>query len=138
MEILDLDDEIKGLIMECLDNNVTGGADIDGLVCYKDGFFIIEFLRCVTVRPNLSHPNRYWNYGTGKTGNKQKFLSLWNLAKKTNSKLYLVNYEDNREQFKIIEVLQMNDSKQIFEENITLMNYSEFKKWIISLNDICK
>ena len=60
---LKFDDEIKALIIEALDGNKTGGGDIDALFKTADGFILTEFLRCVTVRPFNSHPNRYWNYG---------------------------------------------------------------------------
>ncbi len=128
-EAIKFDDETKALIIEVLDENKTGGGDIDALFKTKDGFIIIEFLRCLTIRPFESHPNRYWNYGTVKTGNKNKFLALWNIAQKTGSKLILVNYEDSREQFKIIEVKGLSDSKKIYDETSTKMNFEQFKTW---------
>lgn len=128
-ETLIFDDEVKALIIEILDDNKTGGGDIDALFKTKDGFVIVEFLRCIKVRPFESHPNRYWNYGMAKTGNKNKFLALWNLAQKTGSKLILINYEDSREQFKIIEVKGLSDSKQIYDEVSTKMNFEQFKTW---------
>ncbi len=128
-ETLIFDDEVKALIIETLDDSKTGGGDIDALFKTKDGFVIVEFLRCIKVRPYESHPNRYWNYGMAKTGNKNKFLALWNLAQKTGSKLILINYEDSREQFKIIEVKGLSDSKQIYDEVSTKMNFEQFKTW---------
>jgi hypothetical protein len=128
-EAIKFDDEIKALIIEALDENKTGGGDIDALFKTENGFVIVEFLRCLTVRPFESHPNRYWNYGTEKTGNKNKFLALWNIAQKTGSKLILVNYEDSREQFKIIEVRGLSDSQKIYDEISTKMNFEQFKTW---------
>lgn len=128
-EAIKFDDEIKALIIEALDENKTGGGDIDTLFKTENGFVIVEFLRCLTVRPFESHPNRYWNYGTEKTGNKNKFLALWNIAQKTGSKLILVNYEDSREQFKIIEVRGLSDSQKIYDEISTKMNFEQFKTW---------
>lgn len=128
------DDEVKALIIEALDNNKTGGGDIDSLFRLKEGFVVIEFLRCVTVRPFNSHPNRYWSYSNvGKVGNKNKFIALWNIAQKTKSKLILVNYEDSREQFKIIEVLGLSESEQIYDQIETKMNFTEFKSWFNNL-----
>ena len=134
MENSKFDDEIKALIIDSLSNSVTGGGDLDGLIRLKDGFVIIEFLRCITVRPFDSHPNRYWDYAPDKVGNKNKFLALWKLTQKTNSKLLLINYEDSREQFKIIEVKNIDEKRKIFEEVITKMNFSEFKIWFQNLN----
>lgn len=127
------DDDIKALIIDSLDNSVTGGGDLDGLMRLKDGFLIIEFLRCITVRPFDSHPNRYWDYTPEKVGNKNKFLALWKLAQKTSSRLILINYEDSREQFKIIEVKGLDEKRKIFEEVITKMNFEEFKTWLRNL-----
>jgi hypothetical protein len=127
------DDDVKSLIIEALNNNKTGGGDIDSLFRLKEGFVVIEFLRCVTVRPFNSHPNRYWDYVPDKIGNKNKFIALWNIAQKTNSKLILINYEDQREQFKIIEVKGLSDSRKIYNEIITTMNFDEFKQWFNEL-----
>lgn len=127
-------DEVKAIIIDALSGNKTGGGDIDVLLRLKEGFSIIEFLRCVSVRPFTSHPNFYWSYNNfDKRGNKFKFLTLWNLAQKTNSKLILINYEDSREQFKIIEVKGLSDSKRIYDQVITEMNFDAFKKWFNDL-----
>ncbi len=133
MENAKFDDEIKALIIDSLDNSVTGGGDLDGLIRLKGGFLIIEFLRCITVRPFESHPNRYWDYTAEKVGNKNKFLALWKLAQKTSSQLILINYEDSREQFKIIEVRGLDEKRKIFEEVIIKMNFEEFKIWLRNL-----
>lgn len=130
------DDEVKALIIEALDSNKTGGGDIDSLFRLKDGFVVIEFLRCVTVPPFTSHPNFYWDYNNlEKRGNKFKFITLWNIAQKTNSKLFLVNYEDSRVQFKIIEVKGLSDTKKIYDEVVTKMNFEQFKVWFNELVD---
>lgn len=123
------DDEVKALIIESLDGHKTGGGDIDALIKTSEGFILIEFLRCITVRPFESHPNRYWDYGEAKIGNKNKFLALWNLAQKTGSRLILVNYEDSREQFRIIEVKGLSDSLKIYKQDSINMNFGEFKIW---------
>lgn len=128
------EDKVKALIIDALDNNKTGGGDIDALFKTKDGFIIIEFLRCITVRPFDSHPNKYWNYNQlDKRGNKFKFISLWALAQKTNSQLVLINYEDSREQFKVIEVKGLSDSKKIYDQVETRMTLNQFKSWFNDL-----
>jgi hypothetical protein len=129
------DDEVKSLIIEALASNKTGGGDIDSLIRLKEEFVVIEFLRCITARPFDSHPNRYWDYVPDKIGNKNKFIALWNIAQKTKSKLMLINYEDSREQFKIIEVRGLSDSRKIYDEVVTKMNFDEFKKWFNDLVD---
>lgn len=128
------DDEVKTLIIEALDGKVTGGGDIDALFRLKDGFVIVEFLRCIGVRPFESHPNRYWDYNLqNKRGNKYKFITLWNLAQATGSKLYLINYEDCRKQFKVIEVKGLSDERKIYDETIYPMDFDGFKEWFKGL-----
>src|SRR5690606_21650492 len=123
------DDEVKALIIEALGDNKTVGGDIDALFRIKSNFTIIEFIKCDTDRPFDSHPNHYWHYNNpGKTDNKNKFISLWNVAQKTGSALYLVNYEDSREQFKVMKVTGLIESKGITTEEHK-WNFEEFKKW---------
>ena len=80
------------------------------------------------MRPNDSHPNRYW------FKNQQKFISLWEITDKLDGMLFLVNYEDSREQFKVIKVLEMTRSR-ISKEDTRIWSFDEFKKWFQSLNE---
>lgn len=131
---MQFDDEVKALIIETLDGNKTGGGDIDTLFRLKEGFVVIEFLRCVSVPPFISHPNYYWSYNSlDKRGNKYKFITLWNISQKTKSKLFLVNYEDSRVQFKVIEVKGIDEMKGITEQVVTKMDFQTFKKWFNNL-----
>ena len=121
------DDDAKNLIIESLEGNVTGGFDLDSIYCIKGVYFVIEFLKCETVRPNDSHPKRYWHL------NKQKFISLWQITKKLEGRLFLVNYEDSREQFKVIEVLELNETG-IQKERVRKWDFEKYKKWFKELN----
>lgn len=123
------DDSAKQLIIEALDGHQTGGFDLDSVYLIKGTYYVLEFLKCDTVRPFNSHPRRYW------FKNKQKFLSLWDITTKLEGRLYLVNYEDSREQFKVIRVLDM-DETGILKENIKLWNFDEFKVWFQALNNL--
>jgi len=123
------DDSAKQLIIEALDGHQTGGFDLDSVYLIKGTYYVLEFLKCDTVRPFNSHPRRYW------FKNKQKFLSLWDITTKLEGRLYLVNYEDSREQFKVIRVLEMDESG-IIKEKIKLWNFDEFKVWFQALNNL--
>lgn len=123
-----IDDDAKSLIIEALEGNVTGGFDLDSVYKINGIYYVLEFLKCDTVRPNDSHPRRYWHK------NKQKFISLWEITQKLEGMLFLVNYEDSREQFKVIKVLDLNNSG-IVQEEIKKWNFDDFKKWFKSLND---
>lgn len=121
------DDSAKQLIIETLEGEETGGFDLDSVYCINGVYVVLEFLKCDTVRPFDSHPKRYW------FKNKQKFLSLWAITKKLNGILYLINYEDSREQFKIIYVKDL-DENGIKNEVVKKWNFSQFKSWFKRLN----
>ena len=123
-----VDDGKSLLIIESLEGNVTGGFDLDSIYKINGVYYVLEFLKCDTVRPNDSHPKNYWHK------NKQKFISLWEITEKLKGKLFLVNYEDSREQFKVIRVLELNDSG-IVREEIKQWNFDKFKEWFKYLND---
>ena len=122
------DESAKRLIIDALEGNNTGGFDIDSIYEIDGKYYVLEFLKCDTVRPNNSHPNRYW------FKNKQKFISLWKITQKLEGELFLINYEDSREQFKIIKVLDLDEEKGILEEEIQKKDFDEFKKWFQNLN----
>jgi len=123
------DESAKELIIEIMGEELTGGFDIDSIYHMPDGkWIIIEFLKCDTVRPFDSHPNRYWYK------NSQKFISLFNLKESLNAKLFLVNYEDSRKQFLLIEVKAIDKDKGIIKEDKTKMSFTEFKDFFIDLN----
>ena len=92
---------------------------------------IFEFLRCVTVRPFNSHPSRYWDK------NKRKFISLWKLKEQLDADLFLVNYEDSREQFLKIKVLDLNP-EGIQDEKIERMNKTEFFIYFKEINRVAR
>lgn len=121
------DEDAKKLIIETLDRNVTGGFDIDSIYLIDNTYYVLEFLKCDTVRPVNSHPNRYW------FKNSQKFISLWEITQKLEGRLFLVNYEDSREQFKVIEVIELTD-KRIIKEKSYNWSFKQFKKWFQDLN----
>ena len=121
------EDDANSLIIEALEGGFTGGFDLDSVYLINGKYHVLEFLKCETVRPNKSHPNRYW------FKNKQKFISLWDITKKLDGVLYLVNYEDSREQFKVINVIDIN-SGGISDEISKEWNFDQFKSWFKGLN----
>lgn len=121
------DDDAKALIIDCLQGTHTGGFDLDSVYCIQGKYIIFEYLKCDTVRPYQSHPNRYWYK------NKRKFLTLWKLTQKLEGSLVLVNYEDSREQIKVIHVLAMDESG-ITKEDARKWDYERFRKWLLRLN----
>lgn len=124
------DDEVKRLIIDLLEGEETHGIDIDSLFYHQEyGWVIIEFLRCITVKPTESHPNRYWYK------NWRKFVTLWEVTKKLEGKLFLVNYSDDKsETFLIIEVLDLDKDKGITRQRLRNVSWQELKKWYQEIN----
>ena len=73
-----IDEASKEFIMELLGEEETHGIDIDSIYYIRGkGWIIFEFLKCDTVDPYESHPNRY-------PFNWKKFATLFELSKKFN------------------------------------------------------
>ena len=128
-EIRKVDEDAKILIIEVMKGEKTGGFDVDSIYQFPDKtWVIVEFLKCISVRPFDSHPNRYW------FKNSQKFISLWNLKCDLKGRLILVNYEDSRNQFLVINVEEINIEKGITKEEKLKMDFEEFKRFFVTLN----
>ena len=137
------DEASKEFIIELLEGEETHGIDIDSIYYIKEGGWIIfEFLKCDTVDPYESHPNRY-------PFNWKKFATLFELSKKLEGKLILVNYsKDNKwkDNIKLLIVKNVNIRKVLTDLSSGLkyskyieaeekrMSLSEFRKWFINLN----
>lgn len=123
------DDDGKKLIIDLLDDRVTGGFDVDSIYKIDGKWIVLELLKCDTVRPFESHPNRYW------FKNKRKFLSLWELTHDLKGTLYLLNYEDSREQLLLIKVLEIDKTRGITKEEKRKLTFAEAKTWFQELNN---
>jgi uncharacterized protein YjiS (DUF1127 family) len=116
------------LVIEIMGEEPNGGIDIDSIFLLPDGrWVIVEFIKCESVRPFDSHPNRYWHFAS------RKFLTLWKLTCALQGTLYWVNYEDSREQFLVIKVLALSDNG-ITEEEIQRMTVDEFRAFFVGLS----
>ena len=124
------DDDSKLFIMELLDGKDTYGMDIDSIFNNAEkGYVVIEFLKCVTIRPHKSHPNRYWNRCW------RKVFSMYNIAQKLEGVFYWVTYEDSREQFSVIRINKIDREKGITDYVRRDWNFEQFKEWYVSIDD---
>jgi len=138
-----IDEASKEFIMELLGNEETHGIDIDCIYYIKGkGWIIFEFLKCDTVDPYESHPNRY-------PFNWKKFATLFKLSKKLEGELILVNYSKKdrwKDNIKVLYVKDVNIDKvkrdlssglkysEYIKTEEEKMNLSEFREWFINLN----
>jgi hypothetical protein len=123
------DDDAKILIMELLDGVDTYGIDIDSIFNHKvKGYVVIEFLKCLTVRPHKSSPNRYWKRCW------RKVFVLFNITQKLGGTFYWVTYEDSREQFSVIKILEIDKEKGMTKFERKDWDYKQFKDWYRLIN----
>lgn len=125
--ITQTEDGGMALIKDILDGQNTGGFDIDSMYFIKDQYFVIELLFCDKFPVDKSHPSRYFYK------NSQKFISLFNVAKKLEGRLLLINYEKTHQKFKVMECVKC-DKTGIVTKDDTVFSRQEFSKWFQSLN----
>lgn len=123
-------DDAEGfkLSQHALGDTKPGGCNVDFFTEIDGKTIILEKLRCITVTPEVSFPNYYWNKDKG------KFLALWRLTQKTNGIFYCINYEDSHTSFKMIKVLNIDFEKGITEHVSEIVNFQEYSHWFQGLN----
>ena len=138
------DEESKKFIIYLLANDETHGIDIDSIYFTRNGWIIFEFLKCDTVDPYDSHPNRY-------PFNWRKFATLFELSKKLEGKLILINYSKKEEWKNHIKMMhvkginydnvknlsrnELNHYISYLETEDKTMNLDEFKNYFKNLNN---
>lgn len=119
-------------VKELLDGDPTYAVSSDRIHLHpEEGWILFDFLRCVSVPPQKSHPNRYW------FKNSRKFNNLWRLARALEGQLYLVNYADDRDLGVRLIQVQDIDGQGVCEENIKNMDWESFQGWFRTLNHEC-
>ena len=121
-------DPMKDTFKKLMEGKDAKFMDLD-LFTYntKVGWVLIEWLRCDTVPPRASHPSRYLHK------NWRKFWQLYNMARDLNGRLYLVNYNEQGEEFKLMRVRR--SSPKVIETDDEVMSREQFKTWLHKLND---
>ena len=141
-----IDDGSKKFIIDCLQGDCTHGFDVDSIYFNEGRWYIFEYLKCENPRmtPHTSDP-KYYAY------NWKKFYSLYQLAKRLNGRLFLVNYSTRAtdgDKVKIMEVIDFDYQKALdFEkpprktgpyEYMTIRDYllsrDEYSVWLRRLN----
>lgn len=148
------DDSAKEFVIKALQGDETHGFDLDSIYSLKtpDGrtqYIIFEFLKCDSekVTPLTSEPARYpYNW--------RKFVRLFNISRKLDAKLFLVNYSDrpiDKNEIKVMLVkdidfnaLEAYDSKPrnarpkyldyIKYENVVEMTFEQFSDFLRNIN----
>jgi len=101
-------------------------------------FVIIEYLLCdesQSVTPHTSHPNRYFH------NNKHKFISLWELTKKLDGLLYLINYAKKDtpygDEVLLMAVINVDRNAELpVETSDTKFTREKFSQWFRNYNKL--
>ncbi|MBD1396892.1 hypothetical protein H9Q13_06925 [Pontibacter sp. JH31] len=126
-------------VKELLQGEPTCAINFDRLQLHPEkGYIIFEFLLCdqkqAKVTPHTSHPSKYWHK------NRQKFISLYRVAKDLKATLYLVNYSKpgtpNEDKIKVIRVDELS-SKGIAKETVWETSRGAFAWWFRKINREC-
>lgn len=136
-QLLKGDEEGKNLIITLLGREPTFGFDVDSMYRTKEGWVIVELLKCDSVLPERSHPNRYWKQKLdGSSGNWRKFATLWALKTALNGRLFLLNYKVPYANFKLIEVFDMDPTEGggITQDDAHVMTLDGTRRWYQALN----
>jgi len=123
-----VDDDAKQLIIDVLSDNETRGFDIDSIYHTEKGWVVMEFLKCDTVNPHNSHPNRYWKRAF------RKVMSLWSLTKKLDGRFFWITYEVPYGEFSVMEFLEIDIKNGITKETRHNTDFNGFQKWYQKVN----
>jgi len=85
---------------------------------------VICGLKCASVAPAESHPNRYWQ----KDG--KHFVSLYNKAKENKAQLFLVNYKVSDPKVKVIWVKKLDAKKGITAQVQEVLDREQYTAWL--------
>ena len=116
------------LYRDLLEGTETRGIDIDALFHSpaRGGWCVLEFLRCESVRPWESSPNRYWDRVRG------KITALYRIAERLEGRLYWITWEDSREQFSILRVSEVAPDYVRYDRRDR--DWEGFRRWYLALN----
>jgi hypothetical protein len=132
-------------VKECMGGDVTYGINFDKIQTNSETgkYLILEYLLCDekqfknNVTPFTSHPNRYFHK------NKAKFIKLWELTKKLDANLMLINYSKKNSTFEnqvlLIEVIDIqNKINNPVSTKDKKMSREDFSLWLRKINKLGK
>ncbi len=125
------DDGAMALLHEILDNKVKNIADIDSYYNIDGTYHFLEFVKC-EGKPFDYDPNQNWQEIKG------QIFVIWDFTCKADGVLWLVCYTDEKRQFKLFRVKDLDDNKIEFAD-ILQQDAAGFKAWFQKLNsDVLK
>lgn len=120
------DNDAKELIIALRAGKLAYGVDIDTFFyTYTYGWVCIEFLKCVTVHPHESNPNRFWQQCF------RKYVRLWEVHQRLGGRFYIIYYEKNDDgsygEFKVHRVLGLHGDRGLDLVNLGIDTFEQLR-----------
>ena len=120
------DDSAMALLYEMLGDGANKIADIYSYYRINGHYVFLEFVKC-SVRPFEYEPIQNWaDIG-------QQISIVWDFAIKAEGTLWLVCYEDKKEQFRLLKVKSATATDFEYSDKQDC-SFDQFKAWFQKLN----
>jgi hypothetical protein len=120
------DDSAMALLHETLGDGINKIADIDSYYKINGHYVFLEFVQC-SVRPFEYEPMQNW-VEIGK-----QISIVWGFANNAEGTLWLVCYEEKKEQFRLLKVKLASETIFEYSDKVDY-SFDQFKAWFQKLN----
>lgn len=120
------DDSAIALLYDTLNDKTTTIGDIDSYYKINGKYIFLEFIKC-EVRPFEYEPMSYW------ANIRQHILVVWDFTIKAKGSLWLVCYEEQKEQFRLLRVEAASESGIEYSKKLDY-NFDQFRFWFQRVN----
>ncbi len=121
------DDSAMALLNEVLGADASKVADIDSYYRINGQYVFLEFVKC-NLRPFIYEPIQNWPIIS------QQISLVWDFATKSEGTLWLVCYEEIKEQFRLLKVSVATATEFEYSEKLDY-DFDHFKAWFQKLNN---
>jgi hypothetical protein len=120
------DDSAMALLHEMLGEDASKVADIDSYYKINGQYIFLEFVKC-SVRPFEYELMRNW------ADIRKQISIVWDFAIKAEGILWLVFYEEKKEQFRLLKVKLATETAFEYSDKLDY-SFDQFKAWFQKLN----
>jgi len=121
------DDSAMALLHEMLGEDASLVADIDSYYKINGQYVFLEFVKC-NVRPFEFEPIQNW------PAISNQISLVWDFTTKADGTLWLVCYEEIKEQFRLLKVSSATETEFEYSEKLDY-DFDHFKAWFQKLNN---
>lgn len=121
------DESAIALLHDIFGDKIDDVKHIDSYYNISGKYHFLEFIKCDKCRPFEYDTNDSWEEIKG------RLQLLWDFTQRAHGYLYIVCYEDTKEQFQICVVESIDDTRMV-SSNIC-QSFDEFKIWFQEFNE---